>query len=41
MGEEYSPLGAFFGVLLTTKYGLFCLSWFFTMWLYWVSIIGI
>jgi hypothetical protein len=41
MGEGYSPIGAFFGFLLTTKYGLFCISWFFTMWLYWVSIIGI
>ncbi|MDV4169649.1 hypothetical protein [Rhodovulum sp. FJ3] len=41
MGEGYSPIGAFFGYLLTTKYGLFCISWFFTMWLYWVSIIGI
>ena len=41
MGEGYSPIGAFFGLLLTTKYGLFCTSWFFTMWLHWVSIIGI
>ena len=41
MGEGYSPIGAFFGFLLTTKYGLFCISWFFTMWLYWTSIIGI
>ncbi|OOY04586.1 hypothetical protein [Thioclava sp. F28-4] len=41
MGEGYSPIGAFFGFLLTTKYGLFCISWFFTMWLHWVSIIGI
>jgi hypothetical protein len=41
MGEGYSPFGAFFGYLLTTKYGLFCISWFFTMWVYWASIIGI
>lgn len=41
MGEGYSPLGAFIGYLLTTKYGLFCLSWFCTMWLYWVSVIVI
>ena len=41
MGEGYSPFGAFFGFLLTTKYGLFCISWFFTMWLFSVSIIGI
>jgi len=41
MGEGYSPLGAFFGFLLTTKYGLFCLSWFSSMWLYWASITGI
>ena len=41
MGEGYSPIGAFFGFLLTTKYGLFCLSWFFTMWLYAASIVGI
>ncbi len=41
MGEGYSSFGAFFGYLLTTKYGLFCISWFFTMWLYWASIIGI
>ena len=25
MGESYSPFGAFFGYLLTTKYGLFCI----------------
>jgi len=41
MGEGYSPMVAFFAFLLTTKYGLFCISWFFTMWLYGVSIIGI
>jgi hypothetical protein len=41
MGEGYTPLGAFFGYLLTTKYGLFCISWFFTMWLYGASIIGV
>lgn len=41
MGEGYSFMGAFFGYLLTTKYGLFCLSWYFTMCLYWVPIIGI
>lgn len=41
MGEGYSPIGAFFGFLLTKKYGLFCISWFFTMWMYTVSIIGI
>lgn len=41
LGEGYSFMGAFFGYLLTTKYSLFCISWFFTMWLYWASIIGI
>ena len=41
MGDGYSAIGAFFGYLLTRKYGLFCISWFLTMWLYWVAIIGI
>jgi hypothetical protein len=41
LGEGYSFMGALFGYLLTIKYSLFCISWFFTMWLYWVSIIGI
>ena len=41
LGSSYSPIRAFFGYLLAKKYGLFCISWFFTMWLYWVSNIGI
>lgn len=41
MGESYTPLEAFWGYLLTTKYGLFCLTWFLTMWLYGASAIGV
>ena len=41
MGEGYSPMGAFFALFLTTKYGLFCFSWFFTMWLSAALIIGV
>ena len=41
MGEGYSPIGAFFGYFLTTRYGLFCLTWLSTMWLYWVSVTGV
>lgn len=37
MGEGYSAFGAAFGLLLTRKFGRFCLSWFFTMWLYLAS----
>lgn len=40
MGEGCTPFAAFFGYLLTTKYGLFCLTWFYTMWLYF-SVIGV
>ena len=40
LGEGYSFFGAMRGYL-SGKYALFCLSWWFTMWLYAVSVIGL
>ena len=41
MGAGKSPLGAFFGCFFARKYGLFCVSWFYTMGLYWMLVLGV
>ena len=41
MGAGKSPLGAFFGCFFARKYGLFCVSWFYTMALYWMFVLGV
>jgi len=38
LGPGYGFIGAFFSYLLTTKYSLFCISWFYTIMIY-VSIV--